>query len=562
VVATNVRVHGIGIGSGTAVGVVLRMPDALGDPPDMESTADPLDEYARVSASLAATAADLVARAERSGGEGRDVLEAQALMAEDPSVIEDARARIDEGKTAERAVFEAFREFQRVLEGMGGYMAGRAADLRDVSQRAVAHLRGVPVPGVPDSDIPFVLVAHDLAPADTALLDLDKVLAIVTRDGGPTSHTAILARSKGLVAVVGAAGSDALYNGQLVVVDASSGTVSPDPSAQEVEDARTQPIQAVIAGRLTPGALADGRAVPLLANLGSPQDAAAAVALGAEGVGLFRTEFLFLDAHQAPTLEQQQAQYTALLRAFDGKRVVVRVLDAGADKQLAFLQSTEEENPALGRRGIRALRHNEQILRDQLSALAGAQRETGAVVNVMAPMVADLEETRYFVALGREVGLSSLGVTVEVPSAALLADQLAPEVDFMSIGTNDLTQYTMAADRMLGTVSHYQDPWHPAVLRLIKSVGDAGSSASVPVGVCGEAASDPLLAIVLVGLGATDLSMAPSALAEVRASLRRVSLADAQSLDRLAMQATSAASARAAVSEQLASASPPTPATP
>jgi phosphotransferase system enzyme I (PtsI) len=158
--------------------------------------------------------------------------------------------------------------------------------------------------------------------------------------------------------------------------------------------------------------------------------------------------------------------------------------------------------------------------------------------------------------------LSSLGVTVEVPSAALLADQLAPEVDFMSIGTNDLTQYTMAADRMLGTVSHYQDPWHPAVLRLIKSVGDAGSSASVPVGVSGEAASDSLLAIVLVGLGATDLSMAPSALAEVRASLRRVSLADAQSLARLAMQATSAASARAAVSEQLASAAPATPATP
>ena len=551
-VATRALVHGIGIGNGTAVGVVLRMPDPLGDPPDVDSTADPVDEYMRVTESLAATAADLVARATRSEGEGRDVLEAQALMAEDPSVIEDARARIDQGKTAERAVFEAFREFQRVLEGMGGYMAGRAADLRDVAQRAVAQLRGVPVPGVPHSDAPFVLVAHDLAPADTALLDLDKVLAIVTRDGGPTSHTAILARSKGLVAVVGAAGSETLYNGQLVIVDAAAGTVQANPSPQEAEDARTRPLQIIGGRRLTPGVLADGQEVPLLANLGTPQDASAAVALGAEGVGLFRTEFLFLDAHEAPTVAAQQDQYTALLRAFPGKRVVVRVLDAGADKQLAFLGSSPEENPALGRRGIRALKQNEQTLRDQLTALAAAQEATEADLCVMAPMVADLDETRYFVDLGRELGLRTLGVTVEVPSAAVLAEQIVQVCDFVSIGTNDLTQYTMAADRMLGSVASYQDPWHPAVLRLVKMIGEAGGAASVPVGVCGEAAADPLLAIVFVGLGVTDLSMSPAALADVRESLRRVGLSDAQALARLATQATSAASARAAVADALA----------
>jgi phosphotransferase system enzyme I (PtsI) len=546
VVATSVRVTGIGVGRKTAVGVVLRMPDRLAEPPDVESSADPAREYERVAEALSATAADLVARAGASGGEGRDVLEAQALMAEDPSVIEDARARIDAGKTAERAVFEAFRTFQEALEKMGGYMAGRAADLRDVSQRAVAHLLGVEVPGVPHSEVPFVLVAHDLAPADTAVLDLGKVLAFVTRDGGPTSHTAILARSKGLIAVVGAAESDALVNGQTVIVDPVAGTVTADPSEDELSAVAAHGHRHAAVGPLTPGALADGTRVPLLANLGSPQDAAAAVALGAEGVGLFRTEFLFLDSHAAPTVEAQRAQYAALFRAFGGKKVVVRVLDAGGDKPLAFLGNTVEENPALGRRGIRALRDNEQVLRDQLTALWLAEQETDVALSVMAPMVADADETRYFVDLGREVGLKSLGVTVEVPSAALLADQIVELVDFVSIGTNDLTQYTMAADRMLGTVSAYQDPWHPAVLRLIKLIGDAGAAARIPVGICGEAAADPALARVFVGLGATELSMSPSALADVRRALAETTLDASRAAAASAMRTANGTAARAA----------------
>ena len=214
--------------------------------------------------------------------------------------------------------------------------------------------------------------------------------------------------------------------------------------------------------------------MPLLANLGKPEGAADAVALGAEGVGLFRTEFLFLERDQAPTVEQQRESYTQLLAAFPGKKVVVRVLDAGADKPLAFLNDAHEENPALGLRGIRALRASEDILREQLTALAEADAATDADLWVMAPMVATVEETEYFTDVARDYGIKTAGVMVEVPSSALLADRILAYADFASIGTNDLTQYTLAADRLLGSVARFQDPWHPAVLRLIREVGDAG----------------------------------------------------------------------------------------
>jgi phosphotransferase system enzyme I (PtsI) len=506
-----------------------------------------------VAAALAAVAADLTARAERAGGSAKDVLDAQAMMAQDPGLVDDVNVRIESGSTGERAVFEAFAAFQEVLGGMGGYLAERAADLADVAQRIVARLRGVPAPGVPTADYPFVLVAHDLAPADTALLDLDKVVALVTRDGGPTSHTAILARAKSITAIVGVAGADELADGTIVIVDAASGIVTPSPSAAQLADveARAAELESVRAAPITDGALADGEKIPLLANLGSPKDAAEAVGLGAEGVGLFRTEFLFLGATTAPTIAQQRADYTAVLEAFPGRKVVVRCLDAGADKPLAFLNDAVEENPALGLRGLRALRANEPILRDQLTALALAQEATSAELWVMAPMVSDAEETEYFTSLAKELGIRVAGVMAEVPSLALMADQVAAASDFVSIGTNDLTQYTMAADRMLGTVAEYQNPWHPAVLRLIKLIGDAGRAAGKPVGVCGEAAADPLLAVVLVGLGATSLSMTPAALADVRAELLKHTRADAEKLAAAALAAPTAAAAQAAASGAL-----------
>jgi phosphotransferase system enzyme I (PtsI) len=509
------ELHGVGVGRGVAVGPVLTMPEPLPEPAEQKHGGDAGAEKAAVQTAVTAAAADLQERAGRADGAGREVIEAAIQMAQDPMLADDVSARIDAGTTGERAVFEAFRSFQDQLVALGGYMAERAADLGDVSQRIIAQLRGVPVPGVPESDAPFILLARDLAPADTALLDLAKVLGLITRDGGPTSHTAIV-------------------------------TVDPSDKAVAAAEKRIAERAAQAAAPITDGALADGTKVPLLANLGSPKDAADAVELGAEGVGLFRTEFLFLDAQTAPTVEDQQAQYTELLTHFPGKKVVVRALDAGADKPLSFLNDAHEENPALGLRGLRALRAKTEILDTQLTALKGAQDATDADLWVMAPMVADAEETSFFVEYGKRLGLKTVGVMAEVPSLAVVADQVLAIADFVSIGTNDLTQYTLAADRMLGTVAAYQDPWHPAVLRLVKLLGDAGAAAGKSVGICGEAAADPQLAVVLVGLGATTLSMTPAALADVRAELATVTLDQAKAKATAALAASTAAGAREA----------------
>ncbi len=545
------EIKGTGIGLGVAVGSVVRMADRLPEPVDRASHLDPEREAERAKASLSVVAEELNRRGRQAGGAAQDVLEAQAMMAEDPTLIDDVVKRLADGKTAERAVFEAFAAFRDMLLGMGGYMGERAADLDDVSQRVVAHLLKLPAPGVPNPGHPFVLVARDLAPADTAMLDLTQVLGLVTSDGGPTSHTAILAREKSIVAVVGAADAASLADGDMVIVDAANDLVVHDPTPEQVADAteRIAERAAREAAPVTPGALADGTPVPLLANLGSADGAAEAVKLGAEGVGLFRTEFLFLDANTAPSVREQQEQYTRLLSAFPGSKVVVRVLDAGADKPLAFLNANEEENPALGLRGIRALRHSEVILREQLTALAAADAATDADLWVMAPMIATVDETRYFTTLCAELGIRYAGVMVETPSAALIADRILDVAAFASIGTNDLTQYTMAADRLLGTVANLQDPRHPAVLRHVGEVGAAGAERGKPVGICGEAAADPLLAVVLVGLGATSLSMSPSALADVRASLARYTPDDAKAIARAALAAEGAAEAKLAAKD-------------
>lgn len=546
------EIRGVGIGLGVAQGPVARMAEPLAAPADEPSTRGEAQERARVDDAVAAVARELEQRAEQAGGAAQDVLEAQAMMAEDPSLADEIGTRLESGKTAEFAVFDAFAAFRDQLSAVGGYLGERAADLDDVAQRVIARLRGVAAPGVPDPGHPFVLVAKDLAPADTALLDLDKVLALVTTEGGPTSHTAILAREKGIVAIVGAGTANALTDGQTVIVDAAAGVVTADPTADELERARVRADARAnaAAAPLTSGALADGTPVPLLANLGKSEAAAEAVALGAEGVGLFRTEFLFLSSTSAPTVAQQREAYEELLGAFPGKKVVVRVLDAGADKPLPFLNDAHEENPALGLRGLRALRASEDILREQLTALAEAdaavRRSPGGPADlwVMAPMVSTVEETAYFTALAKEYGIRTAGVMVEVPSSALLADRILTHADFASIGTNDLTQYTLAADRLLGSVAAFQDPWHPAVLRLIREVGDAGRAHGKPVGICGEAAADPLLAVVLVGLGATSLSMAPSALADVRATLLQYTLDDARAIAEATLAADDAAAAR------------------
>lgn len=531
-------IKGVGIGRGVAVGPVIRMAAALPEPSDAPraDSVSAESEIERVTKSLALVNADLNRRAEEAanGDEGAKqaapILQAIAMFASDPALAQSINTLIEQGKTAERAVLEGFGAVEEMFKAIGGYQGERAADLHDVGQRVIADLMGVPAPGVPVSDTPFVLVAEDLSPADTAGLDLDKTLAIVTSQGGPTSHTAILARARGIVAVVSAAGADDLKNGETVIVNAAESTITTEPSDEQVAAAEAAKAKAAKAKELRgkPGATKDGYHIPLLANVGKPSDGKTALEYGAEGVGLFRSEFLFIGNAEPPSVEEQTKAYAELLAQFSGKKVVIRMLDAGADKPLPFLTPEDEPNPALGLRGLRTLRTHMNVLEGQLKALAAADAQTDADLWVMAPMVADAHEAAYFVKLGKSFGLKKVGVMAEVPSIALMADQVAKVADFVSIGTNDLTQYTLAADRTLGSVANYQTAWHPAVLRAIKLIADAGNANGMPVGVCGEAAADPDLAVVLTGIGVNSLSMTPVALDDVRAELAGVTLEEAQ----------------------------------
>lgn len=531
---------GVGIGRGVAVGPVLRMAEPLPEPKDEPRAASVSAEAenARVTKALAAVNADLNRRAQEAanGDEGTkqaaEILQAVAMFASDPALAANIAKMVDDGKTGERAVLEGFGQIEEMFRQIGGYQGERAADLHDVGQRVIAELMGRPAPGVPQSETPFVLVAKDLSPADTASLDLDKTLAIVTSEGGPTSHTAILCRARGIVAVVSAAEAVDLTDGETVIVNAAKGEVTTDPTDEQLAAAHDAKLRADKAKELRgqPGQLKDGHRIPLLANVGKPSDAKTALEYGAEGVGLFRTEFLFIGNEEPPTVEEQTKAYAELLAQFPGKKVVIRLLDAGADKPLPFLTPEDEPNPALGLRGLRTLAQHKAVLEGQLKALAAADAQTDADLWVMAPMVADEWEAEYFTKLGKSFGLKFVGSMAEVPSIAVMADKVSQVTDFVSIGTNDLTQYTLAADRTLGSVSNYQTAWHPAVLRVIKMICEAGNKNGMPVGVCGEAAADPDLAVVLAGLGVNSLSMTPVALDDVRAELAQHTLEEAQQI--------------------------------
>ena len=443
----------------------------------------------------------------------------------------------------------AFDEFRAQLSAAGPYMAERAADLDDIRNRVVAHLLGLPMPGVPDPGYPYVLVARDLAPADTVSLDPAKVLAIVTELGGPTSHTAIISKSLGIPAVVGCAAIAGLGGGEVVMVDGAEGVVIVDPDASVVAArlGRLAARRSAVTSVSGPGRTSDGSPVQLLINLGRERELGVVAAADAEGVGLYRTEFMFLERPDAPSVEEQRGAYARVFHAFTGRKVVVRTLDAGADKPLRFVTQPDEPNPALGLRGLRTSRRFPELLDGQLRAIARAAAGSGADVWVMAPMVSTAAEALAFSTQAHAHGLPVAGTMVEVPSAALQATAVVAACDFVSIGTNDLAQYTFAADRMAGELADLLDPWQPALLELIRMTADAGRTAGRPVGVCGEAASDPTLALVLAGLGVTSLSMAPTSLPEVRLALSRHSLAECQTMAALALRSTDGRAGREAV---------------
>lgn len=496
----------------------------------------------------------LAGRAERASGSAAEVLTATAGLTRDKGLRTAVLQRLQAGDSLLTAVRTSVDQFAELFTQMGGLMAERVTDLRDIEKRLVATLVGAAEPGVPVPERPSVLVAADLAPADTAGLDASTVIALVTARGGPTSHTAIIARQLGIPCVVAVADLMQLAPGTRVLVDGTTGEieVEPDEAEAKARVADDLAARAALEQWSGPGRTADGTRVKILANVADGASARSAAEAPVEGVGLFRTELCFLNRQDEPSVAEQTEVYAEVLAAFGADRtVVVRTLDAGSDKPIAFATLEGEENPALGVRGLRLSIGNPGLLERQLYAIAAAARRTGTRPWVMAPMVATVAEARDFAAQVRAHDLPA-GVMIEVPAAALVAHKMLEQVDFLSIGTNDLTQYTMAADRMASGLAHLTDAWQPAVLSLIAISAEAGRHAGKPVGVCGEAAADPVLATALVGMGVTSLSMAAAAVRPVGAQLSAVSMDTCEHAAEAALAAEDPMAAREAVRRTLA----------
>ena len=495
----------------------------------------PAEERARLDAARAAAKhelAGLQARVtSRAGANEADIFSAHALLVDDAAITEPALRRIEEGASAAQAWQAAAAEAAAAFRALDDdYMRQRAVDVEDASGEVLTQL-GCSAEG-PALEGPGIVLAGELTPGEAAGLDPDDAWAIATARGGATAHAAILARALGIPAVVGL--GEALMEvseATPLVLDGEAGLVEVDPGDDAVAERRAQQETAEAQRRelLTrarePGALSDGRRVEVFANIGSPAEATRAVELGAEGVGLLRTEFLFLDRASAPTEDEQVEVLGEIAAALEGRPVVVRTLDAGADKPLPFLRQEPEDNPFLGRRGIRLSLAEPELLRTQLRAILRVADEHP--LKVMFPMVATLDEVRAARALldeardtlGSRAELE-VGVMVEVPALALQAAQFAPHVDFFSVGTNDLAQYTMAAERGNAALAGLLDASRAPVLALIAAVTEAAREHDCWVGVCGELAGEPDAAVQLAGLGVTELSMAASRIPAVKAALR------------------------------------------
>jgi len=512
-------------------------------------------EYDRFLEAVDVVASRLENRAAAAEGQASEVLTATAGMVKDRGWHKAVRKNIRSGKNAEFATVGATDKFVTMFEAAGGVMAERTTDLKDVRDRVIAQLRGEQEPGLPMVEGQAVLFADDLAPADTATLDTAHIRALVTELGGPTSHTAIIARQLDIPCIV-AVGNKLreIESGTLVFVDGALGTVTlgadEEESTKAVAEYRER--AARVAEWTGPAQTKDGHRVQLLANVADGNAARIASDSQAEGIGLYRTELSFLSASEEPSVDEQAKIYKKVFNAYPNSKVVVRTLDAGSDKPISYATLSSEENPALGVRGLRIARDNESLLTRQLDAIAQGAESRGddAETWVMAPMVATSKEAQWFAELCRERGLTA-GAMIEVPAAALMADKIMPHLDFVSIGTNDLTQYTMAADRLSPQLAYLTDPWQPAVLRLIQHTCIAGHEYNVPVGVCGEAAADPLLACVLTGLGVNSLSAASTAVAGVGAQLAELTFDQCQQLADAALNSEGPSAARAAAMEQI-----------
>ena len=487
--------------------------------------------------------------AERVGEEEAAVFEAHEQFLDDPELVGDIEDAIADGTPAEHAVNDRFDAAVEQFEALDGKMAERADDLRDVRDRLLRGLLntgadaadGVALGDLGDLPTGTVLLAERLTPSDTAELDPEAVAGIATVAGGRTAHAAIIARSLSIPAVVGVGESlREVGDGADLLIDGEGGRVVVDPDAETRAAAAATDATSAVSERVT---TADGRPVEVAANVGSEAEIAPAAERGADGIGLFRTEFLFYDREAPPSEEEQYEAVTAALSAFPDDRVVVRTLDVGGDKRVPYLDLPDEANPFLGRRGIRlSLDEHRGLFETQLRALLrAAASEGGEGLAVMFPLVSRVEEVEAAVAAvesvaaelaaeGVDHAVPELGAMVETPAAAFLADRLADRLDFLSVGTNDLTQYVMAADRENDGVAAYHDPLHPAVLRAIDRTASAVAGTDAWVGMCGEMAGDPALTELLVGLGLDELSMSAVTVPAVKSRVTEIDSADASDL--------------------------------
>jgi phosphoenolpyruvate-protein phosphotransferase/dihydroxyacetone kinase phosphotransfer subunit len=550
---------------GIAIGPVRRLSAATADHvAQTEAPADPAADWRRVVEAVAAARREIehakVLTAREVGASEAAIFDAHLSLLSDAEMLADVKARLADGRGAVAAWSGCLAEVESVWAALPDpYLRARAADVRAVGEQVLQALTGHTARRMTASG---VLVVDDLTPAETASLDLDLVTGVVLAHGSPTSHAAILARARDIPVVVGA-GRDvlALAEGTTVVLDGSTGELQVAPSEHVVEEYRRRAREAAerssrqlaLAGQ--PAISRDGTAFTVAANLGSVADARAALAAGADGSGLVRTEFVFLDRSAAPTVEEQHAVYDELAAAMDGRRLTLRTLDVGGDKPLPYLPIPVEANPFLGQRGIRVSLEHRELLRDQLAAICLTARRFP--IDVMFPMLTTpgelIEARQVLVDAAGPAGLPGglrVGTMIEVPAAALKLEAFLPYVDFVSIGTNDLTQYTMAAERGNGSVAALSDPLDPGVLQLIDHVCRAARD-RIDVAVCGEAASDDLAIPVLAGLGVHELSVAPAAVPRVKEVVRHLDVARCTALAVAAMSLADADDVRKLVLEAL-----------
>ena len=550
-------IKGIAASAGVAVSKVFKL-----DHPKFEIEEKKVDsveeELKRLEEAIKASQNDIQTIKEKAASrlnpEELAIFDAHLMFTEDPEFIGQIEDKIkDESVNAEFAVKEVSDMFIMMFENMDDpYFKERAADLKDVTYRIQAHLVGVRLPDLSMIDEEVVIVAHDLTPSDTAQLDRQFVKGFATEIGGRTSHSAIMARSLEIPAVVGAGPIlERCEHGDDIILDALTGHVIFEPNVEQKDDYRQKAKEyadhreSLKVLKDAESKTTDGRVVELAGNIGTPSDVEGVLANGGEAVGLYRTEFLYMDNSELPTEEEQYEAYKEVLEKMAPNRVVVRTLDIGGDKELPYLELPEEMNPFLGHRAIRFCLERTDIFRTQIRALLRAS--VHGKLSIMFPMIATLAEFREAKAIveSEKKNLSKegiafseeieLGIMVEIPAAAMLADQFAKEVDFFSIGTNDLIQYTMAADRMNEKVSYLYQPYNPSILRLVKQTIDGAHKEGIWCGMCGEMAGDEKAIPLLLGLGLDEFSMSASSILEARSIVRSLSYEEMKELSEKAL---------------------------